>query len=130
MSAGEASRIQTPTSAGYGGARPSIGSGLQSYPGVPGIGLQGPNASWVADDADWGAGSTTYDRNYSGAQHTQGFPSPNPAVRQNVPRMGVGAAPVPGVNPGVPGTRAAPGYGGAGDASSFLAAILGGGGRY
>lgn len=122
-----------PSSLGYGQGQAGNAAGPMApspaTQGVPGIGLQGPNASFWDDYGATGAmplfpqsQHTTYGR--GSENYTQA-----PSVRQNVPRMGVGAAGVPGVNPGVPGTRAAPGYGGAGD---VLAQILGGGygGRY
>jgi hypothetical protein len=139
--------------------------------GVPGIGPLGPNASMYTD---YGGNSASMHPALFGQFTTGGRGDPNYTNRpgtpgQNVPRIGVSPQPVPGVNPGVPGSRAAQGLGGpgsmyggrpAGDlgalsepnfmgaqlvdprppglprtygggaAPEFLAAILGGGGRY
>jgi hypothetical protein len=137
LSPAQESRIATPT--GGNGMAPM----LPSVQGVPGIGPLGPNASLFDDAGAYGGTAASQ-------QYGTGFKRPG-TPQSNVPRAGVSPAAVPGVNAGVPGTRAsqglggsgsmyggrptgdlnsAGGYGGAGSAQALLAAILGGGGRY
>lgn len=105
--------------------------------GVPGIGPLGPNASmWDDYGAGGGYSPTMGSQDTAYGRGRAGVPDPN----YNRPRVGVSPAGVPGVAPASSGAVAAPGYGGgggapmgyggAGSAQAFLAAILGGGGRY